>query len=165
MGFACGSTHPTAAVRNPGRPRSSRSTEGLGCREMSSETPSRRRGSSRCSRFTNDVLSSARHAGENSRLGVAEGATPRNRSGKRTACEVQVWRAVRTPDGVTHPPKGHRPGLCRAQRPGTSIYYLYRCVRRSGSGRNLSGTRDRWGESGKLAAFALFRSRLPEPQR
>ena len=32
---------------------------------------------------------------------------PRNRSGKRTACAVQVWRAVWAPGSAIYPPKGH----------------------------------------------------------
>ena len=40
--------------------------------------------------------------------GVAEGATPRNRSGKRTACAAKVWRAVRAQGAGVSTEGAHR---------------------------------------------------------
>ena len=93
------------------------------------------------------VVSSARHAGENFDLNgrSRRRRNPRNRSGKRTARAVQVWRAIRARCVCVSTEGALR---CRAPE---SIY-MWRTVRTE----NLSGTRDRWGEPGDALCSSLF---------
>ena len=82
--------------------------------------------------------------------GVAEGATPRNRSGRRTARAGQVWRAIRARCVCvsTEGAHCHRPCI---YGPGSTM-----------TG-NLSGTRDRWGEPGHMprSPFFVHLNRVP----
>ena len=75
------------------------------------------------------MLSSPCRAGENFPQ-VAEGAIPRNRSGKRTARASKNLESGTGAVALAYPPKGH-PSCSRQRRTGS----------------NLSGKADRWGQN------------------